>query len=632
MCGIAGFVNKNRNTVDEGLIRQMAGLIAHRGPDGEGFFIDNTLGVALANRRLSIIDIEGGTQPMFNDDESLCIVYNGEIYNFQELRLDLEAIGHRFKTRSDTEVILRAYESWGIDALAKLNGIFGVAIYDRKAEKVVLARDPFGVKPVYYFEGPRSVLFGSELRSILAAPGVERRVDHDALVEFLAFRYDPSPNTLIDGVKKLAPGHFIEITRSGATPQKNYLNEAPPLTAAIGEAEAIEEYQRLLRAAVKRQMISDVPIGLFLSGGVDSAAIGKLMVEAGGREINTYTVGFTGKGDHNELDDARVTAKLLGSNHHEIVIDGREYLEFFTRSFASIEEPIAETSVSALYYLSRRAAKDLKVVLAGQGADEPMAGYQRYLGVRYIERYGKLIKAASPLIGLLPRAGRVKQAAAAARYTTNLERLIAVYSIFDADQRARLFGSREPYRELKTGRLQELLNEAASLPDLLAKTMYIDTRMSLPDDLLLFNDKITMANSLEMRVPFLDKELIAFIGSLPSNLKLHGTTRKYIHKKACEAWLPKEIVHRKKRGFQTPMDEWLQKDLAAAALRLFDAADSAYRQYFDITAVREMIDAHRARKEDHSKRLYALLCFELWHREWIDRRPVDADALLSTSK
>lgn len=628
MCGIAGFVNKKLTTFDEDLLRQMAGVIAHRGPDGEGFFIDKEHGVGLANRRLSIIDIEGGAQPMSNDDQSIWITYNGEIYNFPELRNELQAKGTLFKTRSDTEVILRAYQVYGAKALSKLNGIFGLAIYDQNVDKMFLARDPFGVKPIYYLENDRKVLFGSEIRSILCDGSVETRLNIDALDEFLTFRYNPSPTTLFAGIKKLAPGHLIEITRAGCSEQQSYLSNDRPSISGIDENEAIEEYRRLLQSAVKRQMISDVPIGLFLSGGVDSASIGKLMAEESSSPIRTYTVGFPGKGDFNELDDALTTAKLLGSDHHEMTIDARQYLKFFARSFEVIEEPIAETSVSALYYLSRRAAEDVKVVLAGQGADEPMGGYHRYLGISLIQKYGRLIKIASPITNLLPRAGRIKQAAAVAKFSTDIDRLVAAYSIFTPGQRAKLAPSFARNGRSETYRLRELLHQADELPDLLSKTMYIDTRMSLADDLLLFNDKVTMANSLEMRVPFLDLELVAFLETLPSNLKVRGTTRKYIHKRAVEAWLPREIVHRKKRGFQTPMDEWLQRDLATAAQRLFEENDSACRQYFDLTFIREMVEAHKQQRQDHQKRLYALLCFELWHRSWIDGKPADPETLL----
>jgi len=632
MCGITGFVNKTKANVDEDLLRRMSGLIAHRGPDGEGFFIDRENGFALANRRLSIIDIVGGAQPMSNDDKSIWITYNGEIYNFPEIRDELESKGLEFKTRSDTEVILRAYEKFGIDAFAKLNGIFGFAIYDQRLGKTFLVRDEFGVKPVYYFENSAKALFGSEIRSVLADPTVDRVVDADALNEFITFRYNPSPNTLFAGIHKLAPGHFVEITTKGCGEQRSYLPENVPTTEPITELEAIEEYQRLLATAVKRQKISDVPIGLFLSGGVDSAVIGRLMSDEGQGRTKTYSIGFPGKGDFNELDNARETAKILNSEHHEVTIDAREYLDFFARSFQVIEEPIAETSVSALYYLSQLAAKDVKVVLAGQGADEPLGGYHRHLGLSYIEKYRPAVALISPLIKFLPRNDRAKQAAFVSSLKTELERLLAVYSIFTPKQRKRLFVDAQQNGNVAPNRLIELAEKADKLPNLLSKMMYVDTRLSLSDDLLLFNDKVTMSNSLEMRVPFLDRDLIAFLETLPVDMKVRGSTRKYIHKRAVESWLPKEIVHRKKRGFQTPMDSWLQKDLANAAKRLFEEKGSACRRYFDLEFIDELIEQHRRRRENHQRRLYSLLCFELWHRTWIDQKPIAADVFTSAVK
>jgi asparagine synthase (glutamine-hydrolysing) len=626
MCGIAGFIIKAQREAPDGLLKQMADVIEHRGPDEEGYFVDQANGVYLANRRLSIIDISGGSQPMSNDDESIWITYNGEIYNFPELRSRLETSGHRFKTRSDTEVILKCYEQYGIDAFAKLNGIFGFAIYDRRLQKTFLVRDRFGVKPVYYCESPIRTLFGSEIRSIFRDPSLERLLSEPALNEFLAFRYNPSPNTLFEGITKLAPGHYIEVTTDGCTDQKKYLSNEPAVTK-IDEDEAINRYRILLSDAVRRQVISDVPIGLFLSGGIDSAAIGKLMSDASSTPIKTYSIGFHGKGAHNELDDARATAKILRSEHHEITIDADEYLRYFATSFETLEEPIAETSVSALYYLSQRAAADVKVVLAGQGADEPMGGYQRHLGISFIEKYGAFVRAASPFTRVISRAGRLKQAVEVARFTTEIDRLVAAYSIFTPKQRALLLlttanGKVEP------ARLTELLDEAGRLPHLLSRSMYVDTRLSLSDDLLLFNDKVTMANSLEMRVPFLDNELITYLETLPPDMKLRGTTRKYIHKKAAEAWLPSKIVHRKKRGFQTPMDTWLQRDLAWTSLSFFEENNSAARRYFDLDFVKRLVNEHVSRRQDHQKRLYGLLCFELWHRTWIDRTPIDPEKLV----
>lgn len=625
MCGIAGFFNVSKSVrFDSELLKRMGDAVTHRGPDGDGLFTDADAGVGLAHRRLSIIDLSGGHQPMTNEDQSLWIIFNGEIYNFQELREELLSKGYRFKTRSDTEVILKLYEVYGADSFRRLNGIFALAIYDKKLRKVVLARDPFGVKPLYYHDNGARISFGSEIKSILCDPSVERKVNLSALDHFLSFRYSPSPDTMFEGIKKLSPGHMLEITSQGAGVSRYFLTERPA-TKNISEADAVQEYKRLLRASVKRQMISDVPVGLFLSGGVDSAVLGKLMAEEGGaRKIKTFTIGFPGKGDFNELDDARETAKLIGSEHQELTIGAKEYMDFFSRSFEVVEEPISETTISALYYVAKRASQDLKVVLAGQGADEPMGGYQRYTGISYIEKYGALIKLLGPIIRQLPRNDRMKQAAAVVRYSGDLDQLIAVYSIFEKKYRQSLYT--DEFKALSQAqapeRLKELLSQAQGLPDMLSKAMFIDTRMSLPDDLLLFNDKVTMANSLEMRVPFLDHELVAFIDTLPAGLKLRGSVGKYVHKQAAKEWLPKEIIYRKKRGFQTPMDEWLQDKLADRAKALFEEKDSACRRYFRMETIQNLIAAHKSRKQNNQKRLYALLSFEMWHRTWINKSPI----------
>ncbi len=621
MCGIAGFINAGHGKFfDRDLLDRMGAAVTHRGPDGGGVYVDMEAGVGFAHRRLSIIDLSGGHQPMTNEDESIWIVFNGEIYNFQELRDELQAKGYRFKSRSDTEVIIRAYEAYGVDSFRRLNGIFAFALHDKKSRKVILVRDPYGVKPLYYHTGNARLSFGSEIKSILCDPTIERRVNLEALDNFLALRYSPSPDTMFAGIKKLEPGHMLEISDRCVGKPTHFIVERP-IAKNISEVDAIDEYKRLLRAAVKRQMISDVPVGLFLSGGVDSAVLGKLMMEeGGGRRIKTFTIGFPGEGDFNELADARETARLIGSDHQELTIGAKEYMEFFCRSFEVVEEPISETTISALYYVSKRASQDLKVVLAGQGADEPMGGYHRYIGVSFIQQYGALIKLLAPLIRLLPRNERMKQAASVVRYKDTLDQLMAVYSIFEKRSREAMYA--DEFQSLITRktpeRLAELLGQADRLPDMLSKIMFIDTRMSLPDDLLLFNDKVTMANSLEMRVPFLDHDLVAFIDTLPASLKLRGTIGKYVHKQAAKDLVPQEIIHRKKRGFQTPMDDWLQDRLADRAKELFEEKDSACRKYFRMEPIQQLITAHKERRQNNQKRLYALLSFELWHRTWMD--------------
>jgi asparagine synthase (glutamine-hydrolysing) len=448
----------------------------------------------------------------------------------------------------------------------------------------------------------------------------------DAFDTFLTLRYSPSPMTLIDGVRKLHPGHCLLVERGREPELKAYWTPAPTTNHGIHIREAVEEYRRLLEQAVRRQMLSDVPVGLLLSGGIDSAVIGTLMRGGTRGPIQSFTIGFKGRGDYNELDDARASARFLGSEHYGLEIGAREYLEFFPRSFEFTEEPIAETTIPALYYVSRLAAEHVKVVLAGQGADEPLAGYHRYIGEKYLSSLAPLLRflPLRVLASLLPRNERLKRASYASEFTDEVQRFVAIYTIFTPEQKHKLVlpelreRMRDRAREV-VGRLHE---PAKGMDETLSRLLYIDTRLSLPDNLLLFGDKMSMANSLEMRVPFLDLELVEFLESLPASFKLRGKKGKYIHKLALKGWLPDEIIGRPKRGFDTPMDEWLQGELAHTARRLILESDSACRRYFHVEYISEMISSHISRRENFQRHIFALLSFEIWHRVFLERRSV----------
>jgi asparagine synthase (glutamine-hydrolysing) len=624
MCGITGIFHSvsSGKSIDHNTLKAMCDVIAHRGPDDEGFYIDEYGKVALGHRRLSIIDLAGGAQPMSNADGNLLIVFNGEIYNFHELKKELIARGCHFKTSSDTEVILYLYQEYGEKSFERLNGIFAFAIYDSKKKNIILARDHFGVKPLYYIFRNGTLIFGSEIKSILAYTDSHAEMDYDALHSFLTFRYNPSPQTLFKNIKKLEPGYFFKITFEGQISHESYWSYTPTVNSTISENEAIEEYQRLLENAVERQMVSDVPVGLMLSGGVDSAVLGYLMQKNSGEKIKTFTIGFSGEGDYNELADAKKSAEFIGSEHFEMTLSRKDYIDFFSRSFYYTEEPIAETTIPALYYISKLASQHLKVVLAGQGADEPLAGYHRYIGEKFLSRFSDILSflPLNSLVKLISRNERLKRAAFASQFSTELDRFLAIYTIFTPAMKEKLLKSHVKTEIHNNDRqlLSRLYDESSSLRDSLNKILFIDSRMSLSDDLLLFGDKMSMANSLEMRVPFLDVELVKFLESLPSDLKLKGRVGKYIHKKAVKKWLPDEIIYRKKRGFSTPMDEWLQTDLAISAKEIFNAPDAAVSKYFNVSYINELIDRHQSRKENYQRHIFALLSFEIWHQTFID--------------
>ena len=621
MCGITGiFDYRNCRSVDESLLRQMCRSITHRGPDGEGFYFDHPAGLGLGHRRLSIIDLTSGDQPMSNIQKDVWIVFNGEIYNFPELKTQLRQLGYEFRTTSDTEVIISLYQEYGEKSFEMLNGIFAFALYDKNKKTLFLVRDHFGVKPLYYANIQGCVVFGSEIKPILMNRSYQKEIDTSALTTFLTFRYNPSPQTMFKDIRKLPPAHYLKVTSGGETDIVSYWDCKPMTNFAISENEAVEQYARLLEAAVKRQMISDVPVGLMLSGGIDSAIIGHFMQSFSSSKIKTFSIGFPGKGDHNELEDAKATASFIGSDHYEMTIAQEDYLEFFFRSFHFTEEPIAEPTIPALYYVSKLASKHLKVVLAGQGADEPLAGYKRYFGEKYLTRFSSLLRLV-PLNLLatgLPRNERFKRATYASRFTTELQRFLGIYTIFTPEQKRSLF-----LREFgkladqeQESQIQRLYDQTSGLHDSLSKILFIDTRMYLSDDLLIFGDKMSMANSLEMRVPFLDVDLIRFLESLPSHLKLRGVTHKYIHKQALKKYLPASIIKRKKRGFATPIDRWLQTDLGDRIKELVNSKDSACVKYFNVQYIHSLIDDHRQRKHNYQRQLFALLSFELWYNNF----------------
>ena len=627
MCGIAGIFNyKSKEKIDPSVLSKMRSVILHRGPDEDGCYINQEESLGLGHRRLSIIDIKTGRQPMSNHDKSLWVVFNGEIYNFQELKEELQKKGYCFNTRSDTEVIIYMYQEYGEEGFKRLNGIFSFGIYDVRKHCLILARDYFGVKPLYYTDINGTLVFGSEIKVILQHPHVKREIDYEALNSFLTFRYNPSPQTLFKGIRKLLPGHYLKITAGGAATISPYWNYIPATNSDISEKEAMEEYRKLLEQAVKRQMISDVPIGLLLSGGVDSAAIGYLMQKNAKEKIKTFSIGFSGNGDFNELALAQQSAELIGSEHYSIELTQKEYMDFFFKSFYYMEEPIAETTVSALYCVSKLAAQHLKVVLTGQGADELLAGYPRYIGENYISKFYNLLRIL-PIAGIaafLPRNERLRRAVYASKFPAELQRFLAIYTIFTPEQKMQMVNDDIKKQMANADKIliDRLYSQTSNLKDSLSKMMFIDARMSLSDNLLLFNDKMTMANSLEMRVPFLDLELARFLESLPSEFKLKAGIMKYIHKKALEKWLPAELIYRKKRGFETPMDKWLQSDLAGAAIDILSAKDSACNKYFSFSYINKMIEDHRSRKRNFQRQIFALLSFELWYKNFFENEKI----------
>ena len=620
MCGICGQYNfgADQPVVAE-TIRLIARSLIHRGPDDEGYFIAGPIGLGF--RRLSIIDLAGGHQPMSDADEAVWVAFNGEIYNFLELRSELEAYGHHFRTRSDTEVIVHGYKQWGTKVLGRLNGMFGVAIWDVARKRLVLARDAAGIKLVYYHVSGGSVLFGSEIRAVLAALPERPAVDTAALNMFLRYRYAPSPMTMYGGVRKLAPG-TMAIFENGKFQVERWYGFrpqpfVPPKSNSDSEQELLEIYQR----ALKRHLISDVPVGLLLSGGVDSGLLLGLM-QHHGNEWPTYTVGY-GKAAYrdDELEDALETARIYSARNSAVRISQGAFERALPKIVSILEEPIASSSIVPMYFVCERARQDVKVALVGQGPDELFGGYTRHLGVHYGAYWRRLPKPLRALLGgltgLLPRNEALRRGVESLGIDDPMRRYQAVFSImrgtevnalFIPDQLAAGAGDTVPdvWREL---------TPEMHACDELGRFQVLEIRSSLPDELLMYADKLSMAHGLEVRVPYLDREVVEFVERLPAALKVRFGQRKWLHKRVCRRLLPAEILRRKKRGFGVNVvDEWFRGSLTRNLNSYLRDETSLMYGFLRSRAVRTLLDDHQAGRRDNHKMLFSLVVFEEWLR------------------
>ena len=618
----------------------MADCMTHRGPDDEGFYFDRWIGLGF--RRLSIIDVEGGHQPISNEDGSVWVTFNGEIYNFRELRRELEQLGHAFSTHSDTEVIVHGYEQWGVDCLSRLNGMFGLAIWDARYRRLLLARDHFGVKPLYYHDDGSCLRWASELKALCSDPAVPREVDRNALDLFLSLRFVPSPLTLLLGVQKLAPGHRLIADRDRRVVER-YWRPQPRIDERLEENDHIALLQERFENAVRRQMVSDVPIGALLSGGLDSAAVVAVMAQCADERVRTFSVGFTDAAHLNELEDARKTAAIFGTEHYELPLTSTDFVEGLAQAIHFLEEPISSVSPLSMHLVCQLARQHVKVVLTGQGADEPFCGYHRYLGERYGTAYRRIPavirhRLIQPVIATLPRNERLKRAASCLDSDDLVERFTEVYAVFPRALRAKLWRDSERPRDFERLVPGIVRYWREGIEDLhpLAQMSFIDARLSLSDDFLIYGDKMAMAASVEARVPFLDLDMMAAAEGVPPVLRIHAGQRKYIYRKVVAKWLPKEILARPKRGFDAPTDRWFRGDLAAFLDRTLLGADAACSTYFNADVIRLLLTNHVAGSQDYRRQIYNLLVFELWHRQFIGgeepQRRTDSLPVLGSSQ
>jgi asparagine synthase (glutamine-hydrolysing) len=628
VCGIHGIYQLDGQRVEPAHLTAMGDVTAHRGPDDEGQHIDGNCGIAM--RRLSIIDLAGGHQPISNADGSLVLVCNGEIYNFRELRAELQAKGYRFKTGSDSEVLLHLYDAEGDDCVKRLNGMFDFALWDARRRRLLIGRDRLGVKPLYVMQDGRRLAFATEAKALLKLPGARVALNREAIPGYLHLGYVAAPQTIFEGIRKLPPATLLAV-ENGQVHEWRYWRLPSRIERGWSKDEWLQRTRAQLDRSVEMQMVSDVPIGAFLSGGVDSSAVVGCMAKHSDQPIRTYAIGFEGgeaEALYNELPYARQVAKLFGTEHHEIVVKP-DVVGLLPKLLWHMDEPVSDTAFITTYLVSEFARKDVKVILSGVGGDELFGGYRRYLGGHYARKFGRL---PAPLRKL---AGMAAARLPADRHsgllnTLRLAKGFVASAEMDPDARYRSYLqvlSHETVAQLLRAPRGTLADDAlaqafagAGHDDELNRMFAVDAETQLPDDLLMLTDKMSMAVSLECRVPLLDHELVELAAAMPADIKIEGGELKHLLKASLGDLLPQDILHRKKRGFGTPMGAWLKKELAPVLRGLLSPEVLQRRGLFDAEVVTRLVADHEANRIDGTDALIGLLNLEVWSRLYLDGR------------
>jgi len=631
MCGICGKLYfESGRTVNAQQLDGMMGAISHRGPDGQGRYLAGSVG--LGHTRLAIIDLSTGDQPMTNEDRTIWLVFNGEIYNFHELREELIRKGHVFRSTSDTEVIIHLYEEYGTACPSRLRGMFAFALWDDANRTLFLARDRVGIKPLYYVNTGKALLFASEIKALLCDREVNREIDRQAIHRFLTFLYLPGDGTLFKGIRKLEPGHCL-IVREGRVTTPSYWDLKFNGRANEQSLElACDDLRQLLKDTVRRHMISDVPVGVLLSGGIDSTVVLSCAAQETSKRISTFTIGFGGEEFDDERPFAREVAERFGTEHHEITISAQDFSSFLPAYVRHMEEPVCEAPAIALHYVSKLARQFVKVVLSGEGGDEAFAGYQTYRNLLMIERIKRvagplkhLLASSFDWVGSLNGLDRFKKYAPICKTPLADYYYSRVGSPFDYFNLHReqlctpdfcsTIGDEDSKQIVQ--RLFERVDGQAAQQSPLNRMLYVDTKTWLPDDLLIKADKMTMANSLELRVPFLDHLVLEFAAALPTRFKVKGWTTKRILKEAFKDSIPREVMNRRKTGLPVPLRRWMRSDLQDFVRDVLLTGRSISRGYFRRSAIQKLLKSN-AVNGDLMKEVFSLLTLELWHMEFID--------------
>jgi asparagine synthase (glutamine-hydrolysing) len=624
MCGIAGIIHCDPSRpVSPEMIERMCDTIAHRGPDDFGHYVAGNIGIGM--RRLSIIDLATGRQPITNEDRTIWVVFNGEIYNYRELRTELESKGHEFRTTTDTEVLVHLFEELGENCVQRLRGMFAFAIWDARKRTLTLARDRLGIKPLYYAQTSEGLLFASEIKALLAHPGISRDLDPQALAEYFTHLCVPGNLSIFKAIRKLSPAHVL-VYRQGKMELRRYWHVQPNPDHRRTEGEWMEELRGLLRDAVESHLVADVPVGAFLSGGLDSGALVALMAHASAEPIRTFTVGFTTEsGRFDERLPAKTIANRYSTLHHECLLEA-DVADVLPRIASAFDEPFADSSAIPNWLVCHETARHIKVVLSGLGGDELFGGYPRYVGLELSKQYQRIGRGARSAIAKLVQnlpdgdgssyfSDRVKRFVAASEMTLT-ERYRSFTAAF-CDVREILHPDIRPSLDLKNSHYNHIVS-ALSICDPLDLGLFADLYSYLPDDILTLTDRISMAHSLEVRVPFLDHKLVEFVAQIPARLKVRGFKNKILFRKAITPWLPKQHLSRHKQGFSVPMAAWLRGPLKPMLMELVTNQRCRESSFVNHSSIRRLVDEHLNGKANHEVRLWAIICFQQWERYCLD--------------
>lgn len=622
MCGIAGIYTINKKPADSLLIKQMTDCLMHRGPDDIGIYVNEN--IALGHTRLSIIDLSSaGHQPMANREETLFIVFNGEIYNFKELRNELEKLGYQFSSKTDTEVILYSYQEWGKDCVKKINGMFAFAIFDKKKQQVFLARDRMGEKPLYYYFDNEKFLFASEIKSILKDKNIARQIDSQGMVNYFMFGHSIAPDTIYKGIKKLLPGECIILKNGQLYIEKYWTLSLVGAKEDKGKKYYIENIQNLFEQSVKERLISDVPLGVFLSGGVDSSAVVAMMAKQKVSPLKTFSVGFNIDGqEFNELADAKIVADYFKTEHHQILLKEDDLVNTLQKLVYHFDEPFGDAANFPVFYMSQFAKKYVTVVLTGEGGDELFGGYRRYA----VEKHRSLLllfnlffsnKLSKSIMSSLPGYRKTKKLMNALPIKDDLIRYTNWLNFFSTQMQHQLFNNNLFSKEDPLKIYKKYFSEFHS-ENLVEKYMYLDQKILLPDGYLEKVDKASMAVGLETRAPILDYHFVEFANSIPLKYKINGFNGKTIFKEAMSSFLPEKVLHKKKHGFAVPTNIWFRGKLKDYLFEVIFDQKTRQRGYFNYNYIEKIYAMHQNGKQSLDSQLWLLLNFELWHRQFID--------------